>query len=102
MPLWPGADGHAAHADGQRYSSRPESAPSLDDTLDLRYHGGLPSAHMHELSASRPGEVDAMTGKWLSVLLSTPSLQIPLSGRTDAQVDAQVDFGITAVPSAST
>jgi hypothetical protein len=43
-----------------------------------------------------------MTGKWLSVLLSTPSLQIPLSGRTDAQVDAQVDFGITAVPSAST
>lgn len=31
-----------------------------------------------------------MTGKWLSVLRSTPSLQIPLSGRTDAQVD----FGI--------
>ncbi len=30
----------------------------------LPYHGGPLGAHMHDPSATRPGEVDTMTGKW--------------------------------------
>lgn len=44
----------------------------------MPYHGGPLGAHMHDPSATRPGEVDTMIGKWLGALLSRPSHQIRL------------------------
>lgn len=55
--------------------------------MRLPYHGGLLGAHMHDSSATRPGEVDSMIGKWLGALLSTPTRQIRVSGGTGAEVD---------------
>jgi hypothetical protein len=52
------------------------------------YHGGLLGAHMHDPSATRPGEVHTMIGMWLGAPLSTPSDQIRLWGRPDAEVDS--------------
>lgn len=42
------------------------------------YHGGPLGAHVHDPSATRPGEVDTMIGKSLGALLSRPSHQIRL------------------------
>lgn len=53
----------------------------------LPYHNGLLGAHMHDPSATRPGEVDTMTGKWLGAPLGTPSHQVRLSRGTGTEVD---------------
>jgi len=54
---------------------------------DLPYHGGLLGAHMHDPYATRPGEVGTMIGEWLGAPLSTPTHQVHLCGRTDAEAD---------------
>jgi len=53
----------------------------------LPYHGGLLGAHMQDPYATRPGEVGTVIGEWLGARPSTPTHQIHLCGRTDAEVD---------------
>jgi hypothetical protein len=55
--------------------------------MRMSYHGDLLAAHMHDSSATRPGEVDGMIGRWLGALPSTPTRQIRVSGETDAEAD---------------
>jgi hypothetical protein len=58
-----------------------------DSRIEVRlpYHGHLLAAHMHDPSATRPGEVDTMIGIWLGALLSTRSHWIGLSGVPDSE-----------------
>ena len=76
----PGATGHATagHATTPRHN--PLRAKVNKPRLRVRppYHRGLLGTHMHDSSATRPGEVNSMIGKWLGALTCFSKSMKPL------------------------